>query len=183
MGSQASSTRSFCVGDFRHSFATGGARPVRTVVRAGILAATALAYAIGARSASETWSRWTAWVVAFGVLFVVVVLSAEADSALRRVVIRRKRKQCADATVEIAELARAVRRTDAWSMFREYGVSDGAIDSWLEGCWQYLTFGANSAGRKATVVFAVELPLRRRERVPGCCSQRNNGPDYSRGAL
>jgi hypothetical protein len=135
---------------------------VRTVVRAGFLAALAVAAAAGGAGWTSVFGEPLAWIAVAAAGVALAWLSPE----LRRVAANRVEETACRRGVSFERSVARLRRSELWQRARPYVSADEPGDHWDEGCWRLICYPAVYEGEPATAVFAVGLGLRqRRNRV------------------
>jgi hypothetical protein len=130
---------------------------VRTVVRAGLLAALAAAAAVGGDGWTAVFGEPAAWVA---VVLAGVVLSWLSPE-LRGAAAERVEEAACRRGVSFERSVARLRRSELWQRARPYVSADAPSDHWDEGCWRLICYPAVYEGEQATAVFAVSLGLRR----------------------
>jgi Methylamine utilisation protein MauE len=132
----------------------------RTIARAGVLAAAAVAtlglppLRMPASSAqAEVW-------LAAGVLELALIafLSPELGEVMVRLGYS---EPCELRRLPVGRTLSALRSSSQWRRYADQVTTDIPADIWREGCWRFVVYPGMSGGRPVDIVFAVYLQSRR----------------------
>ncbi|GAB2480570.1 hypothetical protein GCM10026982_00390 [Nocardiopsis aegyptia] len=146
----------------------------RTLARAGLLAAAALA-TLGL--APDGWEVATAPTAVHGwVLGVELLLLAVLSPELRDVGSRALASEpCELREVSPRRTRARLRSSDVWRTNRPVLLAEEPEDEWRHGCWRFQRFDGMRYGRRVDVVFAVRVGGRRRTSVRAVLVDRESG--------
>jgi methylamine utilization protein MauE len=130
-----------------------------TVVRAGVLAALALAAALGGAGWTEVFSDPLALAACAVVGAGLVAISPELRESLRRAAGSQRVRDavCTVRRVPLEATLARLHRSELWSSAQGYLSSDVPGETWQEGCWRYVCYPARYDGERVTAVFALAL--------------------------
>ncbi|HUN34550.1 MAG TPA: MauE/DoxX family redox-associated membrane protein [Trebonia sp.] len=133
---------------------------VRSMVRAGVLCAAAMA-SIGAPPLHLPSSSPQALLLV-AVAVAEVLLLAAVSPEIGEIMVRLGYSEpCEARRVPVGKTLAALRASREWRDSQPYLVMPEPADIWREGCWRFLAYPATVDDRKADIVFAVYLQARR----------------------
>ena len=146
----------------------------RTLARAGLLAAAALATLGLAPNGWQVAADPTAahgWVLGVELLILALLSPELRDVAARALAT----EPCELSEVSPRRTRARLRSSDVWRTNRPVLLADEPEDEWRHGCWRFQRFDGMRYGRRVDVVFAVHLGGRSRTSVRAVLVDRESG--------
>ena len=128
----------------------------RAITRAALLGAAALSSITlpPLRMPASAGQAWLTLAVIAAELAVLTALSPEVGQLLLRM---SHTDPCELREVPVARTLSALHTSAPWRRYQRFLVAAAPVDVWREGCWRFLVFPGDLAGRRVEVVFAVHL--------------------------
>lgn len=125
-----------------------------TSIRASSLLLASALVALGTHPLAESYAAMEFWAGVASMLATVGFLSPELRPR------RAGNPNCSGLRLPRSAVLEAIRSSEPWRQLSAYVTSMAPRDDWLEGCFRFLAFSAESGGQHALALFAYHLDHR-----------------------